>query len=323
MSHHPIVIIGAGPAGVACAVQCKRLGIEPLLLDRSGECGGLVQNAWRVENYPGLASPISGSEFAGRLKGHLDAFGVEVVPGEAVALRRVDNCVEVALASGVSLTAPHVVVAVGTTPQPLGLPNEGILSGSRLFYEVRQLLGRGVRHVAVVGGGEAAFDYAMSLASRGTRATICLRGRESRAGARLTACVRQTRGIDLLFETHVEYARRTEHGLTVGLMGPGGLHDEQVDALLVAVGRRSMAPKLWETLSEGASPREGPSLPLASGPVDAAYGSREFSGAAVLTSLPGLYTCGDARLGSLGQIGIAVGDGMQAALLAAKALAQD
>ena len=54
MRREQVVIIGAGPGGCSAAIQCKRLGLEPLVFDRSGRAGGLIENAYAVENYPGL-----------------------------------------------------------------------------------------------------------------------------------------------------------------------------------------------------------------------------------------------------------------------------
>ena len=78
MGKEQIVIVGAGPAGCAAAVQCARLGVKPLLLDQSGKAGGLVANAFLVENYPGLEKPLTGEVFAGRLAEHLARFDVTI-----------------------------------------------------------------------------------------------------------------------------------------------------------------------------------------------------------------------------------------------------
>ncbi|MCK4305944.1 MAG: FAD-dependent oxidoreductase, partial [Candidatus Eisenbacteria sp.] len=76
-----IAIIGAGPAGCAAAVQCKRLGISPLLVDRTGNAGGSIANAHLIENYPGL-DPLPGPEFAQRLAAHLARHGIPILRGE-------------------------------------------------------------------------------------------------------------------------------------------------------------------------------------------------------------------------------------------------
>jgi len=54
MRHLSLAILGAGPAGVAAAIQAKRLGLDPFLIDKQGKAGGLTANAYLIENYPGL-----------------------------------------------------------------------------------------------------------------------------------------------------------------------------------------------------------------------------------------------------------------------------
>ncbi len=68
----PVVIIGAGPAGIAAAIQLKRSGIDFLLLENS-KIGGLLNEANLVENFPGIAAGITGKALAGRLKRQLNA----------------------------------------------------------------------------------------------------------------------------------------------------------------------------------------------------------------------------------------------------------
>ena len=65
-----VVIVGAGPAGIACAVQLRRYGLDPLLLEKD-QPGGLLKNAWRIDNYPGYPEGIGGSALVNRIDGRL------------------------------------------------------------------------------------------------------------------------------------------------------------------------------------------------------------------------------------------------------------
>ena len=75
MHKENVIIIGGGPAGIACAVQLKRYGIDPLLFEKD-DIGGLVKNAWRLDNFPGYPEGISGEELAKKLKVHLERFDI-------------------------------------------------------------------------------------------------------------------------------------------------------------------------------------------------------------------------------------------------------
>ena len=282
-----VVIVGAGPGGVAAAVQCARLGVRPLLVDRRGEAGGLIANAHRVENYPGLERPLSGPELAARLAAHLSRFGLEVTAADVTGVAPEAGGFLVRSTDG-RLRTRCVVLAVGTEPVQLGIPGEAALAGRLLFYEVRDLMLLKPRRVAVIGGGEAAFDYALSLAEAGARVTICVRGGCPGVRGVLAERVAANRAISVRAGASPLAVEERGDSAALLLDCPAGEEELVADAVLAAVGRQSRAPRL---LPEGAF----------------------TPGGAVETALPGLFVVGDARLGGLGQVGMAVGDGLYAA----------
>ncbi|MHB8873309.1 MAG: NAD(P)/FAD-dependent oxidoreductase [Myxococcaceae bacterium] len=272
-----LAVVGAGPGGCAAAVQALRLGVRPLVLDSEGRAGGLLENARLVENYPGLEKPVTGPELAGRMREHLERFGVEVERG------RVDTCTP---STTFLLTGPFgelrarcVILAVGTAPRPLNLPGEAALLGSLLFYEVKHLLPRPPSRVLVIGGGEAAFDYSLSLAGAGARVEMCIRAERPAARGRLFEQVSADPRITLSTRTESLDIRREGEGVCLLVRSESGQRTLSGGALLVAAGRTSAAACL---LPPGELPR-------------------------------GLFVFGDARRGALGQAGSAVGDGLDAA----------
>lgn len=274
-----VVVLGAGPAGCAAAVQLSRLGLRPLLLDRRGKAGGLIENAYLVENYPGPEAPLTGPQFAVRLRVHLRRFGVEVSRGE---VHRVARQGEALLLYGDvdRVCTRALVLATGTAPRPLGLDNEAELSGRWLHWEVRTLLPKRPARVAVVGGGEAAFDYALSLARGGARVTILMRAARPRARGRLLHWVEQHRAVELWPGTRLLAAVEREGELALSLHQQGQRRWQRVDALVAAVGREAAKrPRLDEGVAHS----------------------------------PGVYLVGDAHHGRLGQAGMAVGSGLWAA----------
>ena len=212
MKQAPIIIVGAGPGGCAAAVQCVRLGVRPLLLDRTGRPGGLLGNAWSVENYPGL-EPMNGRELSGRLAAFLDRFGVGIEPADVTAIGGNDGHLVVD-SSGGTLEAGAVIAATGTRPVRLPVAGAEALLGDGFWYEVRHLLESGVRprHVAVIGGGEAALDYSLSLAGAGAAVTLLVRGEEIRAGERLIDLVASNGSISIRHGSEVTGLRRSAAG---------------------------------------------------------------------------------------------------------------
>jgi thioredoxin reductase len=284
MRRDRIVIVGAGPGGCAAAVQCARLGVAPLLLDRTGEAGGLVANAWSMENYPGL-EPLDGGAYVSRLRAHLERFGLHVEAGDVSAVKRSDSGILLDTDRG-PIETKVAILAPGTLPRRLELPG-----AEELSYEVRELLDRKPERAVVVGGGEMAFDYSLSLARAGAGVEVLVRASAARARGRLAEFVAREPKISLRPETELLAVARRDTGLVLTVTS-GGLRDEiACDGVVVAIGRRSGL--------------EGLTAGLDLSPTGM-----------ISTRVPGLFVIGDARLGSLGQAGIAVGDGLQAAMQA-------
>jgi thioredoxin reductase len=160
----PVAIIGAGPAGVSAAVQLRRAGIRFALFERA-RVGGLLHEAQRIENFPGVAGGVRGRALAGRLRRQLATAGIAVEAAEVLALSRHDGRFRLRT-RGRTLAAERVVLACGTTPLPLPAPLDGEDVRGRVVTGILPLLATRGRTIAVIGGGDAAFDYALSLAAR-------------------------------------------------------------------------------------------------------------------------------------------------------------
>ena len=169
MKTEDVIIVGAGPAGLATAIQLKRYGIHPLLFERV-RVGGLLHNANLVENYPGFPHGISGPRLVNLFARQAQRLNIAVIYEEVVELVY-DQGVFHAKTSQTSYASRCVVIATGTKPlRFLNLPIPEDLS-DRVFYEVFDLLQAEGKHIVVVGSGDAAFDYALNL-SRNNRTTL-------------------------------------------------------------------------------------------------------------------------------------------------------
>jgi thioredoxin reductase len=279
-----IVIVGAGPGGSAAAVQCARLGVAPLLIDRTGEPGGLIANAWSMENYPGL-EPLDGKAYVRLLRAHLERFGLVVEKLELREVRKSNVGIVLETDTG-PIKANVAILAVGTLPVLLDIPGAELM-----HYEVRHLLERKPERALVIGGGEMAFDYALSLARAGACVEVLVRGPAPRARGRLAALVAREKRISLRFGTKALAIADRGDGVSAAVATAEGREEIGCDGIVAAIGRRSALAAL--------------------------AGGLDLSPAGMIsTPVPGLFVIGDARLGSLGQAGIAVGDGLEAAMLA-------
>ncbi len=167
MPKEQVIIIGGGPAGVACAVQLRRYGLDPLIIEKN-TIGGLIKNAWRIDNYPGFPDGISGEEMVGKLQSHLKRFDIRYSISEIRNAKYINGIFILETADG-RISCDILVVASGTKPRKSTCDDE--------FTEVFPLLGIKDKKIDIVGAGDAAFDYAMSLSPE-NKITIYNRGTE-------------------------------------------------------------------------------------------------------------------------------------------------
>ncbi|MCD4706472.1 MAG: NAD(P)/FAD-dependent oxidoreductase [Candidatus Sabulitectum sp.] len=186
MGHEKVVVIGAGPAGLAAAGQLKLYGIDPLVFE-CDEPGGLLLNACSVINYPGTPGGISGRKLA-----KLFSLPERIAFTEVTDLSRRNMLYHIESKAGV-VAALAVVVASGTVPVRISVPG---VAEDCIHYDVKNLLDNPGSSIAVIGGGDAALDYAMSLSS-GFTVNVYARGDFSKVVPHLLDKVRKIRSIML------------------------------------------------------------------------------------------------------------------------------
>jgi thioredoxin reductase len=166
-----VIIIGGGPAGISCAIWLKKLGVECLLLEASGQLGGLqtrspYENLW----IPGVQGK-TGQQVAASLAAHAEALGVETRMNCPVVYVSADGR-GVTAAQGV-WQAAHLVIATGSQPHFGGFTASGrVVIGPGTAMEGLEVKGR---RVAIFGGGDNAFDQARFVRDRGGEVTIFCR----------------------------------------------------------------------------------------------------------------------------------------------------
>ncbi len=164
-SRATVAVIGAGPSGIAAAQQCIREGIDDVLLVERGKPGGLLYQANRLENFPGLRD-MSGREAVVALGEIIQDYDIGLLKGDVSEISKKKNSFEAVTENGI-ISAKYMVLATGTKPRSLGI------TGERYHPEWRDYTGE---KVAVVGGGDAAYDYALRLKELGAHPVILRRG---------------------------------------------------------------------------------------------------------------------------------------------------
>ena len=200
--HSRLVVIGGGPAGYTAALYAARAGLEPVCIE-GFEAGGQIAKSARVENFPG-APGITGADLSWRIREQAEEFGTRIVVDDVIDVD-FSRRPFVVVAAGGLFTGDAVVVATGSKPRSLGLPQEADLVGRGVaycaicdgaFYEGQE--------VAVVGGGNAALSEALQLARIASKVTLVHRRWQFRAESIVEEAVRSEERIELVMPAVVE-----------------------------------------------------------------------------------------------------------------------
>jgi thioredoxin reductase len=280
-----VVVIGAGPAGLAAAMQLQRQGQQPVVLEAE-QPGGLLLNANLVENYPGFPGGISGPELVRLFVDQARKLHVEITAARVIDLSLKEDRFIIQTDQG-SLSAVFVVLATGTEPKLLTEVHIDPSAQRDLYYHVVPLLERREQRILIIGAGDAALDYALNL-SRHNRVVIFNRGTRVKGLGLLWERIQRVPDIKYRDRHQVREVQRGSGGkLQVLADHGGGQVTLEVDAVLAAVGRQPALGYLDPALRDR--------LP-------------------VYRQEGRLYLIGDLRNQLYRQTAIAVGDGVKAAM---------
>ena len=287
-----VAVIGAGPAGISAAIFLKRAGATTILFEKH-EVGGLLRNANLVENYPGFPKGIGGQELVALFAKQLKECAVAVKKADVSAVGSSRSGFRIETDSG-DFIARIVIVCTGTRPKDIGLKGGSSFIGKKIFHEIADLPPLGKKHarVLIIGGGDAAFDYSINLSSHGHKVTIISRS-ESTCLTLLKERAKE-KGVDLLEQYVPLRVREVNSGIALTIKGKGGKRELAADYILIACGR-------------------GPELSMLDHDLKRRIGGLKD---VPRTRVPGLFVGGDVVRGIHRQTGIAVGDGVLAAMIA-------
>jgi thioredoxin reductase (NADPH) len=311
-----LVVVGAGPAGLAASVYGASEGLRTLTVE-SKLPGGQAGTSSRIENYLGFPAGVSGAELTDLAMTQALKFGATMsTPCEVTSLTEKAGHLVVHLSDGTEIGGRAVVAATGAHYRRLAVPELSRFEGVGVFYAATEIEARMVagRPVAVVGGGNSAGQAALFLAKNNCMVSILIRGSDlGRSMSRYLA--------DRI-EAHPGITVRTGTQV-VGLSGNG-----ELDRITVTAGGEHDELKAVALFSFiGASPNSGwlagcAALdPAGFIRTDRALGPGDLGpewealGRGPLpfeTSRPGLFAVGDLRSGSMKRVASAVGEGSAA-----------
>ncbi len=289
---YDVAIIGAGPAGLTASIYATRAN-QKVIVFEALVAGGQIINTSYIENYP-AAPHITGAEFGQILEQQATKLGAEIEFAKVRQVEKIDGGFRLLTEDGDFLTKT-VIIATGTTPRKLNLPNED------------RLIGRGVSNcatcdgafykdkiVAVNGGGAAALHEALYLADIAKKVYLIHRRSNFRAADSIVEKVKARKNIELVLDANIVEligekkltAIRTDTGREIALEG-----------LFVAIGRTPNASELIDGL-------------------ELADGDYLKTNEDCATNIPGVFVAGDVREKKLRQLVTATCDGALAATAA-------
>jgi len=326
---YDLVVVGAGPAGLAASVYAAAGGLSTCLLDGVA-VGGQAATSGRIENYLGFPAGVSGAELAERARLQAKKFGVNIsVPCRAVGLGERDGFHVVKVDSGAELRAGVVVLALGVQYRRLPIDGLADYEGAGVTYAVDVARGELAprQSAVVVGGANSAGQAALTLAEDGHHVFLVVRAGALEAGmARyLRDRIARNPAIDVLLGHEVRAVNGNGHlaGVTVGDTDSGKLRTLEAGAMVVLIGAEPNTGWLaGETeLDEDGFILTGPqlgSLLVQREP----WKTLRREPFLVETSRPGVFAVGDVRSGSTKMVAPAAGDGGMAVRFAGEHLAR-
>jgi thioredoxin reductase (NADPH) len=305
-----VVVVGAGPAGLAAAVYASSEGLRALVVERES-IGGQAGSSSRIRNYLGFARGVSGAELAQRAYQQAWVFGTTfLLMRDVTGLRTEDGHHVLTISDGSEVRAPTVVLAMGVTYRRLGVLALERLNGAGVFYgsspsEAQQFTGG---HVYVVGGGNSAGQAAVHLARYAADVTMAVRATTlaSSMSQYLRHEIEATPNIGVRLSTEVVDGAGEDRLEHLTLRTAGAVETVRADALFVLIGAQ---PHTGWLPAEVLHDEQGYLLTGADVPDSAATGRRERPPLPFETSIPGVFAVGDVRSRSVKRVASAVGEG--------------
>ena len=311
-SMYDLIVVGAGPSGLAAAVYGASEGLNVLVLE-SHAPGGQAGSSSRIENYLGFPMGISGQDLAGRAFIQAEKFGAHIaIARTAHGLQGDRPPYTIELDDGGTVQARSVIVAAGAQYRKLNLPNLAQFEGNGVYYGATPVEAQlcGGDDIAIVGGGNSAGQAAMFLAQSARRVCLVVRaeGLTETMSRYLIARIESCANITLKTCTEVEALEgngRLER-IRIRHMKTGTKEVHEIRHLFLMTGAKPNTAWLNGNLALDAKQfirtgRDlGPDWPLDRAPY------------LLETSRPGVFAVGDIRADSLKRVAAAVGDGSMA-----------
>jgi thioredoxin reductase (NADPH) len=303
VSHHQVVIVGSGPAGLTAAIYTARANLSPLVIEgepssTSDQPGGQLMLTTEVENFPGFPEGIMGPELMMRCREQAARFGAQFLTAKATAVDFSERPFKVWVRDEL-FTADAIIVSTGAQSLMLGLEAESRLLGHGLSTcaTCDGFFFRG-QEIAVVGGGDSAIEEASFLTKFASKVHLLVRRDELRASKIMQERAHHNDKIEIMWNTVVDdlLGEHKLEGAVIRDTVTGATSTLPVTGLFVAIGHR-------------------PNTDLFKGVLDMEdNGYLVTRAGSSYTNIEGVFACGDVQDHTYRQAITAAGSGCMAAI---------
>ena len=325
---YDVVIIGAGPAGLAASVYGASEGLKTLLIERKAP-GGQAGTSSRIENYLGFPTGLSGSDLTRRAITQSVRFGTDFLSPQSVkAIEVQDNYKKIILGDGKVIMTKAIVITTGVDYRQLSTPGIEKFTGAGVYYGAATTEAASCKNKAVyiVGGGNSAGQAAMYLSKFAKQVNILIR-RDSLSYTMSSYLIEQINGVDnitVCFTREVLEAKgdkRLEQ-LTIKNLATGEVYTEGAAALYIFIGAKPFTDWLDDEIIKNDK-----------GFIETGRDMQHYDRFQKIwkldrdpylleTSCAGIFAAGDVRAGAMNRVASAVGEGSMAISFVHKYLAE-
>ncbi len=311
---YDLLVVGAGPAGLAAAVYGASEGLHTLLVDME-TTGGQAGTSSRIENYLGFPKGLSGADLARRATAQARRLGAEILTAKEVTDIRVEENYRIATCSdGTEVSCKALILATGVAVRRLDLPGIEALTGAGVYYgaALSEAASYRDRHVFVIGGANSAGQGAIFLAGYASKVTMLVRSSLAKSMSQyLIDQIEATPNIEVILGTEVEQVEGREYleSITYRNSDTGESRTEETPAVFIFIGAQPHTDLVRGVveLSEAGFVLTGPDL-VRNHMRPAGWALDRYP-YLMETSVPGIFAAGDVRHGVIRRVASAVGQG--------------
>ena len=309
-AHYDVVVVGAGPAGLAAAVYGASEGLSTLIIDSLAP-GGQAGSSSKIENYLGFATGVSGDYLADQAYVQAQRLGAEFLTQRVCSVRSENGYHIAKLADGRDVACRVLIIAVGVEYLRLDIPGEQEFYGKGLFYgaALTEAASCANQDVYIVGGANSAGQAAMYFSKHAKSVNMLVRGESLHKSMSryLIDQIESTPNIRVETRTQIKALEGSEHLQRIVVETANGIETRPASSVFVFIGAAPKTDWLPDTVAR--DPKgfvlAGPDLRTKAGNL----WKSERDPYLLETTVPGIFVAGDVRFGSVKRVASSVGEG--------------